>query len=209
MSVQQLHCPLFCSFLRVERALQVMCLCQWCPSMHGAGWRGLSLMAALQGALGHEGQGLTPSSMKRDSNSYLFPACADQRGTRPVVNIGTVPLPHLCLDGHGCCGHVSVQSWPCLLASHLAHSQCFSVVPTSTPSPSFGYQELLSGGHVRLQSWSSKRDQSCALIFWGLLLGTADTLQYMSVASSSHTGLQMAKLARSVVSFVLPLCLPK
>jgi len=53
------------------------------------------------------------------------------------------------------------------------------MVHTSTPSPSSGYQELLSGGRVALQSWISKGDQSYALILWCLLLGTVAILQFL------------------------------
>lgn len=126
-----------------------------------------------------EGKDLTPSSMQRDSNWDLFPTCSNQQGYEGNVSLAQ----SLSLTWVWTLVAATIRSqfsrWPWLLLYHLTCSQCLGTVPTSTPSPSFGYQELLSGGCIGLQSCISKRNQSCALIFWGHLLGTADILQFL------------------------------
>lgn len=142
-------------------------------------WKGLP--AVLQESQRHKDHEWNASSM----NSDLFPACSDEQGMRPLVSTGMVPLPHLGSDAY-CftfCVAATITShlspWH-FLSSHLTDSWHFAVTLTSTPSPSFRYQELLSDGHIDLQSWVTKRDKSCALIFWDFLLGTADILQLSS-----------------------------
>lgn len=147
MSVQQLHCFLFCSFLSIERSLQVT------HSHSGAVpvKRGASCMAVLQESLRNNDQGWKPSSI----NSDLFPACWNYEAR---VSTGMVPLPHLGSDPH--CSKFCMAAaitpqlnpWPFFLWSHLTDPWCFAVVLTHTPNSSFRHQELLPGGHTALNS---------------------------------------------------------
>lgn len=87
-------------------------------------WKGLSLTTAWQGSLGCEDKDLTPSSTERASNSYLFPVCSDQLGTRAMLSWG--------LDTGDCCNHSSVQLLTLALVIPTSHSH--SVLVRSLPA---------------------------------------------------------------------------
>ena len=148
------------------------------------GWKGLSLTAALQGSLGHEGRELTPSSMERDWNSDLFPACSDQQGTRPMVSTGTVPLPHLGLAAHGSefCMAAAITSRfsPGPASWHLT-SCVHGVLVWSLPAHPVLPLDIRSSSLVvtLVYKAGSPKETRVVLSFWGLLLGTADILQFL------------------------------
>lgn len=158
MSLQQLHCFLFCSFLSIERSLQVTLLISAVPAMKGA-----SCMTVLQESQRHKDQGWNASSI----NSNLFPACSDQQDMKLLVSTGMVPLPRLDSDAYCStfCMAGAITSplspWH-FLSSLLSNAWHFAVILTNTPSPSFRYQELLSDDHIDLQSWVAKRPELCS-----------------------------------------------
>lgn len=180
------------------------------------GWKGLSPMVALQGSLGHKGQGLSPSSMERDSKVGLFPACSDQQGMRPTVSTVTV-LSLACnwvLVAGSCewllCSHCSSVAGP---ASWLLTSWVHSFLALSLPAHPV----------LPVNVWSSSLVVASAYIVGSLTearvvlsfsLASSNRQQIFSSSSyvtvdNSPSGLRVPKLASSVVLSVSSLLLPK
>ena len=161
-----------------------MRFCRWCSNMHGRDGKGFPSRLPCQGSLGHEGRELTPSSMERDLNSDLFPACSDQQGTRPMVSTGTVPLPHLGLAAHGSefctAAAITSQFSPGPASWHLT-SRVHGVLVWSLPAHPVLPLDIRSSSLVvtLVYKAGSPKETGVVLSFWGLLLGTADILQFL------------------------------
>lgn len=173
-------------------------------------------MAALQGSLGHKGQGLSPSSMERDSKAGLFPACS--AGYEANSEHRHCPSPLLAVGCSwpgalsGCCALIAVQS----LSLPLGFSPHGST--TSWPCPCQHTQSFLwmSGTHLCLVSSAYKVGSLTeARVVLSFSLASSNGQQifssssYVTVDNNSPSGLRVPKLSSSVVLSVSSLLLPK
>lgn len=154
-----------CSFLSIERSLQVTYSHQCCPSNERGFPHGLSCGNLYDTRIrGGTLPALIPIYFQHALINRVWGQGKQWHGPSPSLGFRS-SLPQVL---HGYCHHTSVKPLALLVISpHIFMVFCCYPVHKILPLD------------TRSSHWSKQleKDQSCALIFWGFLLGTAGILQ--------------------------------